>query len=202
MANDKLYKIIPKRFEEMEKESRGLFFQDENGLPIYSKNPPRHRLRKDVKKDIAELLDISPVTLSRNVHGIQAPSQNTLELLKKHYGINPAWLCDVNVKDMHITEAVQNFISNAKLIDNIFIELLTLNNIPCEENKDPDITIREMMYKNGYTIDGLPIGSEELHDLALKVKHYVKFETEHFLHSRRTFLKHSLAHTNSETTNS
>jgi transcriptional regulator with XRE-family HTH domain len=188
MANDKAYKIVPERFEELLEDNKGRFFANEKNLPIYSKEPPRHRLKMDKKTDIAEALNIKLVTLSRNIHGVQSASPNTLALIKKFYGVNPDWLCGFS-EDKTVHDKARHLLDNSELIDSIFEELLTLNGIKCVKNEDPDVTIGDLLDSCGYLIDGVSFGSEELHQIALKVKNYVKFEMRYQIEAKTKFRK-------------
>lgn len=187
MANDKHIRIVSERFEEMIKDSKGKFFQDEKGLPIYSKNPPRHRLRKDMKKDIAELLGITPVTLSRNIHGEQTPSAGTLSLIRKHYGINPDWLCGSFGAEKTTMQQIDREFADDLLIDNILAELLRINNIRCVDLPDPGVSLPEYMTHHRFEIDGYFFGSDEMHLIAVKVLHFAKMEIEHQIELKRMY---------------
>lgn len=105
------FKIIKERFRDMLKLEklpdgyRGEYFLDSDGNPYMSSQSPKHKLKKTVQKDIAEMLHVSVPTLSNNVNGKTSPSAATMAFFEKHYGIDTDYLTDESVKYMTKDEA-------------------------------------------------------------------------------------------------
>ena len=91
-------KIINERFknilklENLPSGYQGEYFTHSDGTPYWSAQPPKHKLKKTVQKDIAEMLDMTVQAFSKNVNGKTTPAAETLSFFKRHYGINPDYL--------------------------------------------------------------------------------------------------------------
>lgn len=48
--------------------------------------------------DVADIIDLSPSTISRYINGHMAPKITTVKVLAQHYNINPVWLMGYNAK--------------------------------------------------------------------------------------------------------
>lgn len=46
---------------------------------------------------IAEITHLSSATISRYINGIMAPKITTIEVIARHYNVNPTWLMGYNV---------------------------------------------------------------------------------------------------------
>lgn len=191
MANDNKLKIVPARFQEMIKGLsdldslwQGKYFENENGEPLYGKNPPKHKLRKDKQKDIAEMLGMTEANLSRNVRGLATPSANTLEFFRRNYGINPEWLCGIS-NDKTIRNKTEHILQDSLRIDEILKELLSINGFDCISVNYPDAPRTEDSF--GYSVNGINYTYEDFHKLALKISHFVKFEMLHQITTRPSF---------------
>lgn len=187
MARDNSRKlIIPERFRELktlqnlDEPFKDLYFRNDDGT--IARSPNGDPLRKDRQTDIAFMFGISPVTLSRQAGGKQSPHKETLELFKKHYGINPLWLTGgSDVKTLG--NLVIKIIDRSKKLDSILQELLAINGIDCQE-ANPTGTIGGIGYSlygsDGRNVNGRYLTADEFHALAVKVSDFLKFEIDHW----------------------
>lgn len=191
MANDNRMRIDPERFKKMIKSinqpgspAHGLYFENDDGTPIYSTHPPKHKLQKNRQKDIAEMLGITTANLSRNVNGVSAPSARTLAFFKKYYGVQPEWLCGIlREEDKTLWKMAGRILEDSLRIEKILKELLRINGIECVCVEDMDapttVTDEDGLTAFGYTVGGVGYTNDEFHRLAVKVRDYVKFEVDH-----------------------